>query len=95
MNQYQIIKKPLITEKSGLQQEAHNKVSFEVARHANRIEIQNAVEKMFNVKVISTRTMRVKGKVKTRGKIIGKRRDWKKAIITLMPGDRIEFFEGV
>ncbi len=95
MNQYDIIKKPLITEKSSIQKEENNQVSFEVDRRANRVEIHQAVEKIFNVKVEKTRTMQVKGKMKRRGRILGKRKDWKKAVVTLMPGERIDFFEGV
>ena len=95
MIQYDIIKRPLITEKTNLQKEDSNQVTFEVDRSANRIEITRAVEQIFNVKVAKTRTMRVTGKVKRRGRILGKRKDWKKAIVTLMPGERIDFFEGV
>ena len=95
MIQYGIIKKPLITEKTNLQKEDFNQVTFEVDRRANRIEIQRAVEHIFKVKVAKTRTMSVTGKVKKRGRISGKRKDWKKAIVTLMPGERIDFFEGV
>ena len=57
--------------------------------------MKKAVEKIFNVRVADVRTIQVKGKVKQKGRIIGKRSDWKKAIVTLMPGERIEFFEGV
>ncbi len=92
---YDIIIRPLITEKTTRLKEAHNQLSFEVARSANRIEICKAVEKIFSVRVSDVRTMQVKGKVKRRGRIVGKRRDWKKAIVTLRPGERIEFFEGV
>jgi large subunit ribosomal protein L23 len=67
---------------------------LEVDRGANRVEIKKAVEEIFNVKVARVRTMQVKGKTKRRGWIVGKRRDWKKAIVTLMPGERIDFFEG-
>jgi large subunit ribosomal protein L23 len=95
MIQYDIIKKPLITEKTNLQKEDFNQVTFEVDRRANRIEIQRAVEQIFKVKVAKTRTMSVTGKVKRRGRISGKRKDWKKAVVTLMPGERIDFFEGV
>lgn len=95
MTPYDIIKKPLITEKSTIQKEKSNQVCFEVDRRSNRVEIRNAVEKLFNVKVSDVRTMQVKGKVKQRGRIVGKRRDWKKANVKLMPGERIEFFEGV
>ena len=63
-------------------------------RKANRVEIKRAVERIFNVRVAGVRTMQVKGKTKQRGRIMGKRRDWKKAIVTLRPGERIDFFEG-
>ena len=92
---YDIIESPLITEKTTIQKEASNQVSFKVSRMANRIEIKRAVENIFNVKVAGVRTMQVKGKTKQRGRIIGKRKNWKKAIVTLMPGERIDFFEGV
>ena len=95
MIQYDIIKRPVITEKTSIQKEDANQVTFEVDRRANRIEIRRAIEKIFNVRVADVRTMQVKGKVKTRGRIVGKRRDWKKAIVKLMPGERIDFFEGV
>ena len=91
---YDIIRRPVITEKTNTQKEAHNQVSFEVAPEANRIEVQRAVEKIFNVKVTDVHTMHVRGKMKRRGRILGKRRNWKKAVVTLMPGERIEFFEG-
>ncbi len=95
MIQYDIIKRPLVTEKTTIQKEESNQLSFEVDRRANRVEIKRAVEKIFKVRVANIRTMHVKGKTKRRGRILGKRRDWKKAIVTLMPGERIEFFEGV
>ncbi|MBC2709716.1 MAG: 50S ribosomal protein L23 [Desulfosarcina sp.] len=95
MNQYDIIKRPVITEKTNIQKEENNQVSFEVDKRANRVEITRAVEKIFSVKVDRTRTVHVKGKIKRRGRILGKRKDWKKAIVTLMPGERIDFFEGV
>lgn len=94
MIQYDIIKRPLDTEKTNIQKESFHQLSFEVDRTANRIEIRRAVEKIFNVKVSNVRTMQIKGKAKQRGRIVGKRRDWKKAIVTLMPGERIDFFEG-
>ena len=95
MIQYDIIIRPLITEKTSIQKEDHNQVTFEVDRRANRVEIRRAIEKIFNVRVANVRTMQVKGKVRQRGRIVGKRRDWKKAIVNLMPGERIDFFEGV
>jgi large subunit ribosomal protein L23 len=94
MINYDIIRKPVITEKTNAQKDLSNQVTFEVDPRANRIEVQRAVETIFNVKVADIRTMNVRGKFKRRGRILGKRRDWKKAIVTLMPGERIEFFEG-
>ncbi|MBW2488690.1 MAG: 50S ribosomal protein L23 [Deltaproteobacteria bacterium] len=94
MIQYEIIRRPLITEKTSIQKEIANQLTFEVDRRANRIEIKRAIETAFKVRVASVKTMQVKGKVKRRGRSIGKRRDWKKAIVTLMPGERIDFFEG-
>ena len=94
MIQYDIIIRPLITEKTNIQKEASNQFSFEVDRRANRIDIRKAVESIFKVKVAGVRTMHVKGKMKRRGRIVGKQKDWKKAIVTLMPGERIDFFEG-
>jgi len=94
MMQFEIIKRPLNTEKTNIQKEIANQVTFEVDRRANRIEIKRAIETAFNVRVTGVKTMQVKGKAKRRGRIVGKRRDWKKAIVTLMPGERIDFFEG-
>ena len=95
MIQYEIIRRPLVTEKTTIQKESFNQVTFEVDRKANRVEIKRAIEKIFNVRVAVVRTMQITGKVKRRGRILGKRKDWKKAIVTLMPGERIDFFEGV
>lgn len=95
MNTYDIIKRPLITEKTSIQKENYNQITFEVDRKANRVEIKRAIENIFNVNVATVKTMQIKGKTKQRGRIVGKRRDWKKAIIKLMPGERIDFFEGV
>ena len=95
MRAYDIIRRPIVTEKTTLQKDLYNQICFEVARDANRLEIKNAIEKIFNAKVRSVKTIQVKGKVKRRGRIVGKRRDWKKANVRLMPGQRIEFFEGV
>lgn len=95
MNPYDIIKRPVITEKTNIQKEDNNQISFEVEKRANRVEITQAIEKIFSVKVAKTRTLHVKGKIKRRGRILGKRKDWKKAVVTLMPGERIDFFEGV
>ncbi len=90
----QIIRRPLITEKSTRQKEEGRQYVFEVDRDANKIEIQSAVERLFKVKVLQVRTSNVLGKMKRLGRRYGKRPDWKKAIVTLKEGDRIEFFEG-
>jgi large subunit ribosomal protein L23 len=95
MNRYDTIKRPLNTEKTTLQKETVNQVTFEVDQRANRIEIGRSVEEVFKVKVANVNTMHIKGKIKRRGRTLGKRKDWKKAIVTLMPGERIEFFDGV
>lgn len=95
MSAYDVIIRPLNTEKTNIQKEEFNQVSFEVARRANRVEIKSAIEKIFNVGVESVRTIQIKGKRKQRGRIMGKRKDWKKAIVKLAPGHNIDFFSGV
>lgn len=95
MELHQIIKKALITEKSTIARDAQNQYNFEVHLSANRIEISRAVEKLFKVKVLNVRVMNVPGKKKRTGKIVGQRRSWKKAIVTLAPGNRIEAMDGV
>jgi len=89
-----IIRRPLITEKSTRQKEESRQYVFEVHRDANKIEIQSAVERLFKVTVLQVRTSNILGKVKRLGRRYGKRPDWKKAIITLKEGNRIDFFEG-
>lgn len=91
---HDIIRRPLITEKTTIQKDEFNQFSFEVAPKANRIEVKRAVEEVFGVRVSTVRTMQIRGKQKRRGRILGRRRSWKKAVVTLMPGERIEFFEG-
>lgn len=95
MDLYQVIKEPHITEKGSLQKEANNQISFKAHRRANKVEIRRAVETLFNTKVLSVRTMNIKGKKRRMGKTIGKRPDWKKVIVKLAPGEKIEFFEGM
>jgi large subunit ribosomal protein L23 len=92
---HQIIKRPLITEKSNRQKEEGNQIVFVVDPKAGKIAIRQAVEKLFKVKVLSVRTLNVGGKKKRMGKFLGQTSDWKKAIVKLREGDRIEFFEGV
>jgi len=103
-----IIKRPLLTEKSARLRETGGaadaaaegesyaqKVVFEVARDANKLEVRRAVEQLFKVSVTSVRTLVVRGKEKRVGRFAGRRPSWKKAFVTLKPGDNIEFFEGV
>ena len=89
---HQIINRPLITEKTSLQKEAGRVVAFEVSPAANKIEIKQAVEKAFNVKVTDVNTVRVAGKPKRVGRSVGKRANWKKAYVTLAEGSSIDFF---
>jgi large subunit ribosomal protein L23 len=93
MDHYHVIKRPLVTEKSSVQKEASNQVTFEVHPEANKIEIRKAVEALFKVKVLKVHTANFEGKKKRLGKHQGKRSDWKKAVVTLKTGDKIEFFE--
>ena len=94
MNPHQIIIRPLITEKNTNLMEL-NKYSFEVDRSANKHQIKQAVESIFNVSVVKVHTMNKRGKLRRRGQQFGYTADWKKAIVTLAEGDRIELFEGV
>ena len=90
-----IVKKAIITEKGTALRELRNQYYFEVARDANKIEIQRAIETIFNVKVGQVRTMLIRGKVKRQGRWQGKRANWKKAIVTLKPDQKIELFEQI
>lgn len=89
-----MIKKPLITEKSTKLME-ENKYCFLVDPKANKTEIRQAIEKIFKVKVKSVNTMNMMGKLKKMGRYQGRRPNWKRAIVTLEKGSRIEYFEGV
>ena len=95
MSLYRVIKEPHITEKGSLQKELHNQITLKVDRRANKIEIRRAVETIFKTKVLQVRTMNMMGKKRRVGKNMGKRPDWKKAIVKLAPGENVEFFEGV
>ncbi|MEN6321800.1 MAG: 50S ribosomal protein L23 [Syntrophaceae bacterium] len=94
MDMYHIIRRALITEKSTLAKE-ENKYVFEIDRRANKIEVAKAVEKLFKVKVLNVHVMNVTGKKKRVGRIMGEKPSWKKAVVTLAPGSRIEIYEGV
>ncbi|ACZ19414.1 50S ribosomal protein L23 [Thermanaerovibrio acidaminovorans] len=90
---HDVILRPVITEKSSRLME-NNQYTFEVHRDANKIQIRKAVEEIFKVKVLRVNTINVKSKPKRLGAFLGRSRSWKKAIVTLAPGERIEFFEG-
>ncbi|RLB71689.1 MAG: 50S ribosomal protein L23 [Deltaproteobacteria bacterium] len=92
---YDLIRFPMLTEKTMEAKESYNQYAFAVDRQANKVEIKKAVETLFKVKVQSVRTLNVRGKEKRVGRNIGRRSDWKKAIVTLEPEQKIEFFEGM
>jgi large subunit ribosomal protein L23 len=89
-----VLVKPLMTEKSMQRKEELNAVTFQVVVSANKVEIRQAVEKVFNVKVANVRTASHEGKWKRMGKYEGRRPSWKKAIVTLAPGHKIDLVEG-
>ena len=89
-----VLVKPLMTEKSMQRKEELNAVTFRVSVDANKVEIRQAVEKVFNVKVATVRTASHEGKWKRMGKYEGRRPNWKKAIVTLAPGHKIDLVEG-
>lgn len=95
MEIHQVIKKILITEKSNIEREASNKYHFQVDTKANKVEIGRAVEKLFKVKVTEVRVLHVLGKKKRMGRVVGQKSSWKKAIVTLAEGSRIEVAEGI
>jgi large subunit ribosomal protein L23 len=95
MNIYQVIKEPHITEKANIQKEVTNQITFRVHKKANKVEIRQAVETFFKTKVLEVRTMNVRGKKRRMGRTVGKKSDWKKAVVRLAPGENIEFFEGM
>jgi large subunit ribosomal protein L23 len=92
---YQIIRRPVVTEKGSSLKDENNQLLFEVDPASNKSEIKKAVEKLFKVTVLSVRTQNRQGKRKRMGRSIGRRKNWKKAIVTLKEGDRVDFFEGV
>ena len=95
MNVHDVIQRPLVTEKSNIEREEDNIVTFAVDPRANKHEIRRAVEDLFDVKVIEVRTMRMPRKSRRVGKFLGRKPEWKKAIVRLAEGQTIEFFEGV
>ncbi len=94
MHLYEVLRRPVITEKNTMLQ-AQGKYAFEIAREANKPQIKQAVEKAFKVKVLAVNVMTVPGKTRRVGRRQVLTQSWKKAIVTLKPGDKIELFEGV
>ena len=95
MDVYDVIRRPLVTEKSNIGREEQNLVTLAVNPNANKHEVRRAVEELFDVRVISVRTMRMPRKSRRVGKFVGRKPEWKKAIVRLAEGQSIEFFEGV
>ena len=95
MERSKVVKRILVTEKSTIARDASNKYFFEVDCKANKVEIADAVEKLFKVKVMDVRVMHVLGKKKRMGRTVGQKSSWKKAVVTLAAGNSIEFAEGV
>ncbi len=91
----QVIRRPLVTEKSNIGREEQNLVTLAVDPAANKHEVRRAVEQLFDVQVVSVRTMRMPRKSRRVGKFVGRKSEWKKAIVRLAEGHSIEFFEGV
>lgn len=89
-----VLIRPLMTEKSMQQKETLNTVAFRVRPDANKVEIRAAIEAVFNVKVTAVRTASYEGKLKRMGRFQGRRADWKKAVVTLAPGHKIDLIEG-
>ena len=97
MRKINILIRPLYTEKIAKLQDQENKYAFEVDRDSNKIEIRKEIEKRFEVKVTKIQTMVIRGKMRQQmtraGRFYGRRPDWKKAIVTLVEGDKIDLFE--
>ena len=94
MHLYEVVRRPLITEKATLLKE-QNRYAFEVAKEANKPQIKEAVQAAFKVNVVKVNVMRVPGKMRRIGRRYVLTPSWKKAVVTLEPGQKIEFFEGV
>jgi len=94
MHLYEVLRRPLVTEKNTTLQ-IQGKYAFEVDKAANKPQVKQAVEKAFKVKVTTVNVIMVPGKARRVGRRLIQTRAWKKAVVTLKPGDKIEFFEGV
>jgi large subunit ribosomal protein L23 len=95
VNPHDVLRRPLVTEKSTIARDELNVVTFAVDPRANKHEIRSAVETLFDVKVLEVRTIRMPRKSRRLGRFVGRRPEWKKAIVRLAQGQKIEFFEGV
>jgi large subunit ribosomal protein L23 len=95
MELYQVLKRPILTEKSSIQADTANRYTFEVDVRANKQQVREAVETLFDVEVVKVHMMNVRGKTRRFGRIQGRTSDWKKAIVTLAEGESISYFEGV
>jgi len=88
-----ILRRPIVTEKSAILMDEDNTYVFEVSERANKLQIKGAIENYFGVKVVDVRTLVVRGKVKRFGRFYGKRSNWKKAYVKLADGDSLNFYE--
>lgn len=95
MDPYEVLIRPIVTEKSGFQTDNLNRYTFEVDVRANKHQIRDAVEQIFSVQVLAVNVLNLRGKKRRWGRIVGRTKDWKKAVVTLAPGQSIQFFEGV
>lgn len=95
MNIYEVIKRPLVTEKGMKAQGTLPAYTFEIDKRATKDDVRRSVEKIFGVHVVKVNTSRLRGKVKRVGNSIGRRPNWKKAIVALRAGEKIEIFEGI
>jgi large subunit ribosomal protein L23 len=94
-NVYGVLRRPIVTEKTTFQKEDNNQLSFRVRPDANKVEIRKAVEKLLGVKVTAVNTLIYRGKTKRMGRSSGRRPNWKKAVVTLAPGEDFEFFDAL
>jgi len=93
MHRYEVLRRPVVTEKTDVMTERHNQYVFEVARDANKRQVQDAVESIFKVHVADVRTMVIPGKTRRWGRHVARTPRWKKAVVTLVAGDRIDLIK--
>jgi len=93
MHRYEVIRRPVLTEKTDILGEQNNQYAFEVMKDANKAQIKDAVETIFGVDVVAVRTMIMPGKPRRWGRHVSKTSSWKKALVTLADGQRIDLFE--